>query len=77
MTMENALEKQLRQRLTELKAEFEKGQRRLEDLEAEATRLRQTLLRISGAVQVLEEELEKAQGQRSEDGSPAENRHDG
>jgi hypothetical protein len=54
------MQEQLRHRLDELKAEFEKGQKQLQDLEAQATTVRQTLLRISGAIQVLEEELAKA-----------------
>jgi hypothetical protein len=44
-------------RLEELRAEFEMGQRRLEDLESQAAFVRNTPLRISGAVQVLEELL--------------------
>ncbi|HMV49835.1 MAG TPA: hypothetical protein PLD20_07365 [Blastocatellia bacterium] len=55
------MQEQLRNRLAELKAEFEKGQQQLQDLETQATGLRQTLLRISGAIQVLEEELAKAE----------------
>jgi predicted nuclease with TOPRIM domain len=51
---------QLKQRLYDLKVEFEKGQQRLQELDAEATSLRNTLMRISGAIQVLEEELAKA-----------------
>ena len=54
------MEKQLEKRLTELKSEFEKGQQRLQELETEASSLRDTLLRISGAMQVLQEELDKA-----------------
>ena len=57
------MESQLTQRLTELKSEFEKGQGRLKELETETGSLRQTLLRISGAIQVLEEELKKHQDQ--------------
>jgi hypothetical protein len=52
---------QLQIRLEELKKEFEKGQKQLQDLESQAATLRQALLRISGAVQVLEEELAKAE----------------
>ena len=51
------MREQLEQRLRELKAEFESGQKMLADLEAKAANLRETLLRISGAIQVLEEEL--------------------
>jgi predicted nuclease with TOPRIM domain len=53
------MHQQLESRLNELKAEFEKGQQRLQELETEATSVRNTLLRISGAVQVLGEELER------------------
>lgn len=48
---------QLEQRLQSLKAEFESGQKMLADLEAKQANLRDTLLRISGAIQVLEEVL--------------------
>jgi predicted nuclease with TOPRIM domain len=48
---------QLEQRLQALKAEFETGQKMLADLEARQAQLRETLLRISGAIQVLEELL--------------------
>ena len=51
---------QLQQRLFELKTEFEKGQQRLQELDTEAANLRTTLMRISGAIQVLEEELAKS-----------------
>lgn len=53
------MHQQLETRLNELKAEFDKGQKRLTELETEANTVRNTLLRISGAVQVLEEELER------------------
>jgi chromosome segregation ATPase len=48
---------QLEQRLQQLRQEFESGQRMLADYEAKQAELRQTLLRISGAIQVLEELL--------------------
>ena len=51
------MQEKLRQRIVSLKDEFNMGQRRLELLEAEANQLRQTLMRISGAIQVLEEAL--------------------
>ena len=53
------MREQLQKRLEELKAEFEAGQKMLNELETRRDNLRQTLLRISGAVQVLEEELAK------------------
>lgn len=51
------MEFKLRQRLSELRAEYDKGQTTLQDLESQAANLRATLLRISGAVQVLQETL--------------------
>jgi hypothetical protein len=55
-----SMQEQLKNRLEELKEEFERGKKRLEALDAEANELRQTLLRISGAIQVLQEELKKS-----------------
>ena len=54
------MKSQLEERLKELKAEFESGQKALADLEVKQADLQKTLLRISGAIQVLEEELAKA-----------------
>ena len=48
---------QLMERLEALKKEFANGQARLQDLEMQEGHLRETLLRISGAIQVLEELL--------------------
>lgn len=51
------MRKKLEQRLQALQTEFDSGQKVLNDLEAQANSIRETLLRISGAIQVLEEEL--------------------
>lgn len=51
------MEPRLRHRLDTLREEYEKGQNALQDLEGQAANLRATLLRISGAIQVLQEEL--------------------
>jgi predicted nuclease with TOPRIM domain len=51
------MREQLQSRLAQLKAEYEAGERMLAELEQKQRALRETLLRISGAVQVLEEEL--------------------
>ncbi len=64
------MKEQLEQRLESLKAEFEAGQKMLADLEAQEASIRQTLLRISGAIQVLEEELSKASSESN--GQPPE-----
>jgi hypothetical protein len=53
------MKEQLEKRVKELRAEFESGQKALADMEFKQTNLRNTLLRISGAMQVLQEELEK------------------
>ena len=44
-------------RLEELRRELEKGRQRLEALDRERQELRDTMLRISGAIQVIEELL--------------------
>lgn len=54
------MKEQLRHRLQSLKAEFEAGQKMLADIELQQVKVKETLLRISGAIQVLEEELLKA-----------------
>ncbi len=59
------MKQQLEQRLQSLKAEFESGQKMLAELEAKQTNLRDTLLLISGAIQLLEELL--AQSQKPEE----------
>lgn len=55
------MKKSLQQRLILLKQEHQKGQERLHQLEAEAANIRDTMLRIQGAIQVLEEELSKSE----------------
>lgn len=51
------MQEQLEKRVTELEAEYRAGQEMLADLEAKRADLQQTLLRISGAIQVLKEIL--------------------
>ena len=46
---------QINQRISELKAEFEKGQKALMEIEEKRALLQNTLQRILGAVQVLED----------------------
>jgi septal ring factor EnvC (AmiA/AmiB activator) len=55
-----SLRQQLEQRLDALQREFETGQRVLAELEAKQASLRDTLLRLSGAITVLREELDGA-----------------
>lgn len=51
------MKEKLEQRLNELKEEFAKGQKVLAELEAKEATTKNTLIRISGAIQVLEELL--------------------
>jgi uncharacterized protein (DUF3084 family) len=66
------MKERLEDRLNELRQEFESGQKMLADLENQRTNLQQTVLRISGAIQVLEELLgseESNSGKRTEAGN--------
>jgi prefoldin subunit 5 len=49
------MKEKIEARLAELRAEFEEGQRMLAELEEKRERLRESMLRIAGAIQVLEE----------------------
>ncbi len=51
------MKEKLEIRLAELKAEFESGQKVMAELEKKQANMRDTLLRISGAIQVLEEAI--------------------
>jgi predicted nuclease with TOPRIM domain len=55
------MKERLQKRLQSLNTEYEAGQKMLAELEAKQANLRDTLLRISGAVQVLEEVLTEAE----------------
>lgn len=64
------MQQQFEKRLQELKQEFETGQARLQELVRQEQVIRETLLRISGAIQVLEEELARAKAENIHDGQP-------
>lgn len=55
------MKKQLQSRLLQLQQEYQKGEEQLKQLELEANNLRTSMLRISGAIQVIKEELEKSE----------------
>jgi len=59
---------ELERRLTELRSEFETGRRLEADLQARLSEVSQTVLRVSGAIQVLEELLS---ADASRNGAPA------
>ena len=50
---------QLEKRLAELREELEKGQTMLAELKTKEANLQESMLRILGAIQVLEEELSR------------------
>ena len=61
------MKEQIKERIEQLKAEYESGQKMLADLETQGSNLRTTMLRISGAIQVLEELLAKAEEEENLD----------
>jgi hypothetical protein len=60
------MKEQLEKRLLELKNEYENGQKIYTDLSIRQANLRESLLRISGAIHVLEEELKNHGDNNSE-----------
>ena len=56
------MREQIENRLSELRAEFEVGQKVMTELDIRQANLRSTLLRIGGAMQVLEELLGEKKG---------------
>ena len=68
------MREQMQARLEELKKELETGQAELQKVEMQRTYLHETILRISGAVQALEELLREGQaaGQNGAPAAPAE-----
>ena len=63
------MRRQLEQRLNQLKAEFEAGQKLLAELEAKEASARETLQRLGEGIQVLEKKLAKA-GQPTSGANP-------
>ena len=61
------MKEQIEQRLQSLKTEFESGQKMLAELKAKEANLQNTLLRISGAIQILEELLAEKETQQTEE----------
>jgi predicted nuclease with TOPRIM domain len=56
------MREQLKARLAELKAEMAVGEQRWREGDVEQARLRETLMRMSGAIQVITELLEEEEG---------------
>ena len=56
------MKERMERRLARLRSEFEAGQAVMSDLEARQANLRGSLLRVSGAIQVLQEMLDQEAG---------------
>ena len=59
-------------RIADLRQDYQLGQGKLQEFNRQATALQETLLRISGAIQVLEELLDQGQERDSPNGRPVE-----
>jgi prefoldin subunit 5 len=57
----------MKQKLEELRVEFERGQQQMSLLEQRRAEVRDTLLRISGAIQVLEDLLQAKSSPNGDD----------
>ncbi len=57
------MEDKLRQRLADLRQELSRGEQLLQDLRGQEADLQQKMLRISGAIQVLEEMLAESESE--------------
>ena len=62
------MQDQIAIRLQQLRAEYQKGQDRLAALEQETFSVKNSMLRISGAIQVLEELLEQRSSEAPQNG---------
>ena len=65
------MQTQVEQRLLQLQQEYASGQQMLADLDAKRANLQQTLLRISGAIQVLRELLADSAAAADAEGAEA------
>ena len=64
-------------RLTQLQSEYQQGETQLRALLQQEAMLREMLLRMSGAIQVLEEVLKEERPERSAPAAKSEPSHDG
>ncbi len=53
------MKEQMKSRINELREQLESGTKMMDELEAKRTNITYTLLRINGAIQILEELLQK------------------
>ena len=70
-----AVQEQIKERLEALRKELETGQAELRKVEAQRTYLHETMLRISGAIQALEELLAEEQSAEHDGAVSHQERH--
>ena len=66
----------IQHRLEQLREEYAKGQQVLADLQRQQTDVQETLIRISGAIQVLEELIADEKPESEDQTTPAKNESD-
>ena len=64
------MKNQIEARLEELNQEYLKGQERLNSLDQETASIQKSMLRISGAIQVLQELLQEADQSQKQEAAP-------
>jgi len=70
-----AMKHKIESRLRTLKAEYEAGQKLLAEYEEKQRNVRETLLRIAGAIQVLEEVIVEADSEEKGEGEQPTDNH--
>jgi hypothetical protein len=71
------MKEQMEKRLEDLKGELAAGEKLLAELQAKQASVQQTMLRIAGAIQVLQELLGHEVGVGGEEGAPIANGKEG
>lgn len=61
------MKEEIKARINELKAELESGRKMMEEMEVKRTNITYSLLRINGAIQVLEELMQKQEKDNNPD----------
>jgi uncharacterized coiled-coil DUF342 family protein len=61
------MKEEIKARINELKAELESGRKMMEEMEVKRTNITYSLLRINGAIQVLEELMQKQESENNPD----------
>ena len=70
------MKEKLEKRLKELKEEFENGKKMLAEIETKRDELQQNMLRISGAIQVINETLQEDEPEEEQDREETDQKQD-